>query len=176
MLSNKAHPHRFDCLLVWTGADQGPTTSYESYSREYRLDFEGKPSLTGSAAPPFRGDASWHNPEDMLVAALSACHFLSYAALAARNGVHVLAYEDRATGTMELVHKVMRFTRVVLRPQVTIAEDSDPALARSLHPRAHASCFIANSVNFPVLNEPVIVVAARKRPDLSRGGGRSSPD
>jgi organic hydroperoxide reductase OsmC/OhrA len=29
--------------------------------------------------------------------------------------------------------------------------------ARALHEKAHASCFIANSVNFPVRNEPEVV-------------------
>jgi len=156
-----AHPreHLFDCRLVWTGAKSGGTTNYEAYSREYRVDFEGKPSLSGSAAPTFRGDAALHNPEDLLVAALSACHFLSYAALAARNGVHVVGYEDRATGTMAMVNKVMRFTQVMLRPTVTIVQGSDQDLALSLHARAHAACFIASSVNFEVENEPTIIIA-----------------
>jgi len=37
-----------------------------------------------------------------------------------------------------------------------ITPESDEAIARDLHERAHAECFIANSVNFPVRHEPVI--------------------
>jgi len=159
MSTSHQEPHVFECHLVWTGAKEGGTTDYEAYSREYRVDFKGKASLTGSSAPVFKGDPAVHNPEDLLVAALSGCHFLSYAALCARSGVNVLAYEDDATGTMERVSRTMRFTEVVLRPKVTIAEGSDPEMAKALHERAHSVCFIANSVNFPVRNEPEIEIS-----------------
>ena len=152
--------HRFDCRLVWTGAAKGPTSTYDGYSREYRIDFEGKPSLKASAAPVFRGDPALHDPEDLLVAALTGCHCLSYLALCARGGVQVLAYEDEAKGKMERVEGVVRFTEVMLHPKVTIAPGSDSEKAKSLHERAHAICFIANSVNFPVKHSPTISVAA----------------
>ncbi len=159
-MSDPSHDkHLFKARLVWTGAKGGGTTSYDAYSREYRVEIEGKEPLAGSAAPVFKGDPSLPNPEDYLVAALSSCHFLSYAALCARSGVNVIAYEDAATGTMEKVDRVVRFTEVILRPRVTIAKGSDPEKARALHERAHALCFIANSVNFPVRNEPVIEVS-----------------
>jgi organic hydroperoxide reductase OsmC/OhrA len=157
--AGSAQKHHFACRLVWTGAARGGTTSYEGYSREVRVDVAGKPPLPMSAAPPFRGDGALHNPEDLLVAALSSCHFLSYAALCARSGVQVVAYEDDATGIMDRVDGATRFTEVVLHPRVTIAPGSDPEKARSLHARAHEICFIANSVDFEVRHEPTIVVA-----------------
>jgi organic hydroperoxide reductase OsmC/OhrA len=126
------------------------------YSRKYRLDFPGKPSLTGSAAQDFRGDPSLHNPEDLLVAALSACHCLSYLALCARAGIQVVSYEDDAIGTMEGTGGQFQFTDVLLRPRVTVAPGTDLDRAQSLHDVAHAECFIAKSVNFPVRHEPVV--------------------
>jgi organic hydroperoxide reductase OsmC/OhrA len=157
--SSRAHAHHFACHLVWTGAASGGTTSYERYSREVRTEVVGKPPLALSAAPAFQGDAALLNPEDLLVASLSSCHFLSYAALCARSGIVVLAYEDDARGTMDRVDGVTRFTEVVLRPKVTLAPGADAAKARALHERAHAICFIANSVDFDVRNEPTIVFA-----------------
>lgn len=151
--------HHFTCHLVWTGAERGGTTDYERYSRLVRVDVEGKPPLPLSAAPAFRGDPALHNPEDLLVAALSSCHFLSYAALCARSGVAVVAYEDDASGTIDRQAGKTRFTEVVLRPRVTLAPGSDADRALALHERAHALCFIANSVDFPVRNEPTIVFA-----------------
>jgi len=159
MSDPNASTHHFQSRLVWTGAEQGGTTSYEAYSRRYRVDIEGKPSIVGSAAPPFLGDGSIHNPEDMLLCALSACHFLSYAAFCAKSGVNMLAYEDKAIGTMARVDGVTRFTEVILHPRVVVAPGSDPEKARALHARAHHACFIANSVNFEVKNEPVIIIA-----------------
>jgi len=148
--------HHFPCKLTWTGASRGPTTSYDAYDRALRVDIPGKPSLEASAAPPFRGDASRHNPEDLLVASLSACHCLSYLALAARAGIVVIAYEDDAIGTMAFLDRKLRFTDVLLRPQVRVRPGADLAKARSLHEQAHQECFIANSVNFPVRHEPTV--------------------
>lgn len=159
-MSNPSHEHRFECRLVWTGARLGGTTNYETYSREYRVDIPGKVSIRGTSAPAFRGDPKLANPEDLLVAALSACHFLSYVAYCARDGVNVTAYEDDAAGTMKRVDGVTRFTDVLLKPRVTVAAGADVEKARALHEKAHHACFIANSVNFPVRNEPEILVAA----------------
>jgi organic hydroperoxide reductase OsmC/OhrA len=145
--------------VTWTGAAVGGTRDYKTYSREYRADFPGKPSVTGSADAAFRGDPNLHNPEDMLVLALSACHMLSYLALAALEGLEVTGYEDSARGTMQQEGRGGRFTEVVLRPRVTVAPGSDPTRAEALHEEAHQTCFIANSVNFPVRHEAEIVGA-----------------
>ena len=159
MTTSGAHEHVFRCNLFWTGSAQGGTTSYTSYSRAYRVDFEGKASITGSAAPAFRGDAALHNPEDLLVASLSACHALTYLALAAKYRVVVVGYEDAAVGTLGLVDGVMKFVSVKLAPKVIVAAGSDVAKAIALHEQAHAGCFVASSVNFPVTNEPTVSVA-----------------
>jgi len=176
--SGGAHAHHFGCHLVWTGAESGGTTGYERYSREVRVDVNGKPPLALSAAPAFRGDGALHNPEDLLVAALSSCHFLSYAALCARSGIVVVGYEDDATGTMDRVDGVTRFTEVVLRPRVTLAPGApggDADKARALHERAHAICFIASSVDFDVRNEPTILVADHAGHAGRDGGAPRAP-
>ena len=52
------------------------------------------------------------------------------------------------------------FTRVVLHPRVMVSADSDAGRAAHLHETAHAMCFIANSVSFPVGTEPKILVSS----------------
>jgi organic hydroperoxide reductase OsmC/OhrA len=151
-----AHTHSYNAKVTWSGAAQGPTVSYQSYSREYLAEIPGKPALRGSADATFRGDPALHNPEDLLVVALSTCHMLSYLADCARTGVKVVAYEDQATGTMAIRDRKMGFTEVVLRPRVVISADSDADKAMTLHRQAHEECFIANSVNFPVHHEAVV--------------------
>ncbi len=151
-----AQQHEFRVRTLWTGAAEGVTADYATYSREYAMEIDGKPTLNGSADPAFRGDSGMHNPEDLLVAALSACHLLSYLALCAGAGIRVLAYQDAATGTMKLADGKMRFIEVTLNPTVRIQRGDDAAKARALHSQAHALCFIANSVNFPVHNAPTL--------------------
>lgn len=149
--------HHYAVRVTWTGAQAGGTRDYKSYSREYRAAFDGKPSITGTADPAFGGDPALHNPEDMLVLALSSCHMLSFLALAGLEGLEVVAYEDAASGTMQQEGRGGRFTEVVLRPRVKLAPGSDLARAEALHEAAHKTCFIANSVNFPVRHEAEVV-------------------
>lgn len=152
-------PHRYEARVRWTGAGRSPSMSYDSYDRTYVVEIDGKPALTGSADAHFRGDRTLHNPEDLLVAALSACHLLSYLAECARKGIVVASYEDDARGEMTLIDGKIRFREVVLHPTVTIAERARIDEAMALHERAHEECFIANSVNFPVRHVAVVRVA-----------------
>jgi organic hydroperoxide reductase OsmC/OhrA len=47
-----------------------------------------------------------------------------------------------------------QFENVTLRPHVTVADPGHIALAEEMHHEANALCFIARSVNFPVLHLP----------------------
>ena len=152
--------HRYETSLTWTGNQGTGTSGYRAYSRNHEISAAGKSSIIdGSSDPAFRGDRARYNPEELLVSALSACHLLSYLHLCADAGVVVTAYEDHAEGTMvETPDGGGHFTEVVLRPVVTVAPGSDPALADALHDKAHHLCFIASSMNFPVRCEPRAVV------------------
>jgi organic hydroperoxide reductase OsmC/OhrA len=152
------HQHHYRVEVEWTGNLGTGTDGYRNYSRDHVIRIAGKPELAGSSDPTFRGDATRHNPEDMLVTALSTCHMLSYLHMATVAGVVVTAYTDAAEGTMITEGDGGRFADVVLRPVVTISAGSDPARAEAAHETAHHACFIANSVNFPVRCEPRIVV------------------
>lgn len=146
-----AHTHQYALTVEWTGDLGTGTGHYRSYKRDHVVRIAGKPDLLGSSDPTFRGDPSRHNPEDMLVAALSACHMMSYLHVCAVNGVVVTAYVDNATGSMETFPDGSgRFTEVVLHPVVTVRDTDMQAKAIELHAKASALCFIANSVNFPV--------------------------
>jgi organic hydroperoxide reductase OsmC/OhrA len=151
--------HSYRITTEWTGASRGPASDYKTYSREFVVTIAGKPPLTGSADPTFLGNPALHNPEDLLVASLSACHMLSYLALCANSGVVVREYSDEAIGTLDQVERIHKMTDVLLKPRVLIAAGSDQAKAMRLHERAHDICFIAKSVNFPVRHEATISVS-----------------
>jgi len=160
--------HCYTTTVRWTGNAGTGTGSYRGYKRDHVIEAGGKPPIPGSSDPHFRGDAERWNPEELLVASLSTCHQLWYLHLCAEAGVVVTAYEDHAEGTMiENADGSGEFTRVVLHPCVTIRAGSDPRRARELHHRAHALCFIARSVNFPVECEPLIETEADGSPSAS---------
>jgi organic hydroperoxide reductase OsmC/OhrA len=158
--------HTYTIRVDWTGNDGQGTKSYRSYRRDHVLSSEGKPQILGSSDPSFRGDAVRYNPEELLVAALSSCHMLSYLHLCAINQVIVEDYWDAAAGIMEeRADGSGRFIRALLRPRVTIAAGSNQAKAEGLHHEAHEKCFIANSVNFPVELQPEIFETAQPKSD-----------
>lgn len=156
--------HDYTVNITWTGAGEEGTASYTAYSRDHEVSIEGKPTLLGSADPAFRGDASRYNPEELFVAALSQCHMLWALHMAARAGVVVVGYTDRATGTMRVESAgAGQFIEVTLHPRLTVQGDVDEDTIAQIHADAHAHCFIARSVNFPVRTAPLAteVLAAR---------------
>lgn len=150
--------HEFDVEVIWTGNLGSGTDSHRTYSRDHVIRVEGCPDIDGSADPTFRGDRTRHNPEQLLIAALTQCHLMSYLHQAVRRGVVVTDYQDAAHGTMVTQGTGGAFERVVLRPRVTISADSDPEVALEAHDQAAKDCFIANSVAFPVDHDPVILI------------------
>jgi organic hydroperoxide reductase OsmC/OhrA len=143
--------HHFIATIQWTGNQGTGTDHYTHYERSHQISIPGKPDLSASSAAAFRGDASLHNPEDLLVASISSCHMLWYLHLCADAGVIVTAYTDEATGVLtQTASGGGQFTEVTLHPNVTVQETSMIEKANELHHKAHEFCFIANSVNFPV--------------------------
>lgn len=152
--------HSYDIGVTWTGNCGTGTSGYRAYERDHDVTAEGRPVIAASSEPLFRGDPNRWNPELELTAALAQCHMLWYLNLCAAAGVTVTSYTGEAHGAMaEDEDGGGRFTEVVLRPQVAVATPDMIDTATRLHKEAHAKCFIANSVNFPVRHEPVITVA-----------------
>jgi organic hydroperoxide reductase OsmC/OhrA len=151
--------HDYAARVIWDGDRREGTATYANYSRRYRVVIAGKPDLVGTADTAFRGEADKHNPEDLFLTAISACHMLSYLALCALKRVRVVAYEDNAEGVMTVQPSgAGKFDQVTLHPRVTIAEATDMDLAKSLHKNAHEMCFIANSCSVPIRHEATVQV------------------
>lgn len=148
--------------MKWTGNKGAGTSGYKSYDRNYELHSPGKPTVPGSSDPAYRGDKTRYNPEELLVSSLSACHMLWYLHLCAEAGVVVISYNDEAKGRMtEDNERGGWFTEVQLFPKVEVTKIEMVRRAQSLHHKAHAMCFIANSVNFPVTIHPACVAAEK---------------
>ena len=160
------HEHLYQTFLRWTGNKGQGTKSYRTYDRAYEIGVDNKPVIEGSSDPTFRGDRTKYNPEELLVASLSSCHLLWYLHLCSEAGVVVINYQDKAIGKMrETEAGSGRFTEVILQPKVTITAESSLEQAKIIHDKAHEFCFIANSVNFPVLCQPSIT---REKSERSR--------
>ncbi|MFK7963301.1 MAG: OsmC family protein [Burkholderiaceae bacterium] len=152
--------HPYPAAIRWTGNTGQGTTSYRSYQRSWTVCTPGKPAIECHNAPQLGGDPSLHNPEDLLIAALSACHMLWYLHLASQAGVVVHAYEDDPVGYGHSEPSgAGRFDHAILRPRITLTGASDAQEADAIHQRIHEVCFIARSVNFPISIEASYSVA-----------------
>lgn len=97
----------------------------------------------------FRGDATLLNPEQLLLMALSSCQLLSFLAVAARQGVDVVAYQDSAVATMPVSQGWL--TQAELRPVIEVKRPASLVEVLELVDRAHEECYIARSVRSEVV-------------------------
>lgn len=140
--------------LEWSR--DGHEFRHETFSRAHRVQFAGGQSVRASSAPDFLGDAALANPEELLVAAVSSCHMLTFLAIAAKRGIQVDSYEDDAVGTLGKDDEGrLAMTRVVLRPRISFGGDKVPdgSGLQQLHEKAHQHCLIASSLRTEVLVE-----------------------
>src|SRR3569833_3027900 len=131
----------------WT--DGGKPFTYDAYPREHTVTFKTGQAVTVSASPAYKGDGVHADPEDLLVAALSSCHMLSFLAICSKKKITVQSYDDDATGLLENDGGKIWLARVTLRPQVVCSADA--ATLAQIHHLARQACFIANSVKTAVL-------------------------
>jgi organic hydroperoxide reductase OsmC/OhrA len=139
----------------------GAVFTDNKYSRAHEWRFDGGVTVPGSSSPHVvrvpLSDPSAVDPEEAFVASLSSCHMLFFLSLAAKDGLVIDSYEDRAVGVMARNEAgKLAMTVVTLRPKVVFAgrQPSAEQLA-DLHHRSHDECFIASSVKTDVRCEPV---------------------
>jgi organic hydroperoxide reductase OsmC/OhrA len=144
--------------VEWVRGDQPFTDN--RYSRAHDWSFDGGAVVRGSSAPTSvplpMSDPAAVDPEEAFVAALSSCHMLFFLAFAAKAGFIVDRYRDAAVGVLGRDESgKTSMTLVTLRPAVSFGgETPDAAALTDLHHRAHAACYIANSIRAEVRIEP----------------------
>jgi organic hydroperoxide reductase OsmC/OhrA len=144
--------------IKWAAKESGEEFLKGRFSRAHEVSFDGGIEVPASASPHVVGKWAVEaavDPEEMLVAALSSCHMLSFLHLARVAGFAVRAYEDHAEGVLEQIAPGRQaITKVTLRPKIDWAGPTpqQEELDR-LHHEAHEICFIANSVRTQVTVE-----------------------
>ncbi|HEV2442744.1 MAG TPA: OsmC family protein [Steroidobacteraceae bacterium] len=134
---------------------RGPDEKFSDsrYSRAHVWEFDGGVSVPASSAvsavPLPYSRAENVDPEEALVAAIASCHMLTFLYLAAKAGLVVDSYADRAVGTMGRNPRGrMAVVSARLSPEIVFSGERAPTDAdvQRLHHAAHEECFIANSV------------------------------
>ena len=124
----------------------------KTFCRNHTLTLNGGQTIHASSAAGFLGDAQCADPEQMLVAAVSSCHMLTFLAIADIKGFKVESYQDDAVGFLTKAERGQVISRIEINPTIVFGGDKQPTEAEldRLHQGAHKNCFIANSIKAEV--------------------------
>jgi organic hydroperoxide reductase OsmC/OhrA len=129
------------------------TFSRESYSRDHQITLQDQ-ALNASSAIEYGGSEHHSDPEQMLAAAVSSCHMLTFLAVLANRGIVLDQYQDEAVAVLgKNAEGQSAVVQVKLNPKVSFApgHQQAPDALEKFHQRAHRACFIANSIRAEVL-------------------------
>ena len=147
---------------------------YATYTRDHTWSFHEGESVPVSSAPEFPGNAERVDSEETFVAAISACHVLTFRAVAAKHRFVVVADSDAAVGYTKMNSEGrLVITLVELRPEIAFSGEMLPTPEQidSMDQLSHQECFIANSVNSEIVVVPVTPegrLTIRPRVDTNR--------
>lgn len=110
-----------------------------------------------SAPPEFHGEAGPWSPETFFLAAANTCFLTTFVAIAEFSKLELAGLEVSAEAKLERVPgQGYRFTEVVLRPVVTLVQESDQERAQRLLEKAEKSCIVARALETPLRVEPTL--------------------
>lgn len=121
------------------------------------------PAVAFSSPPEFQGDAGMWTPEHFLLGAVAACFVTTFRAVAEISRFATEALEVSVEGIVEKAEDGLRFTRIVLRPTLSVAGEGDRERALRLLEKAERSCLVSRSLRAEVRMEPRVDVAAAAR-------------
>ena len=125
------------------------------------VEAESIPRTINFAAPPeFGGEPGLWTPEHLLLAAVSTCFISTLRAVAEASKLDFDGVEVPIEGTIEKLEGGFRFTRITLRPVLTIHREEDRERAGRMLEKAERICLVSRSLNCTILLEPRILVAA----------------
>ncbi|MDJ0655142.1 MAG: OsmC family protein [Xanthomonadales bacterium] len=108
---------------------------------------ENLPVLVTSAPPEFGGPDDRWSPETLLVAAVADCFILTFRAIARSSKLDWNTLKCEATGKLERVDGVTRFTAFRLRVNLSLPEGVPAERAERLMHKAEEVCLITRSLN-----------------------------
>lgn len=135
------------------------TTAHWTTHKRGIVEAEGIPRTINFAAPPeFGGEPGLWTPEHLLLASVSTCYVATLRAVAEASKLEFGSLELSVEGTIEKQEGGFRFTRILLRPVVTIHKEEERERMGRLLEKAERACLISRSLACTTLLEPKILV------------------
>jgi peroxiredoxin-like protein len=134
----------FKTELRWSGFKRGSLSS------------SGKLNIGVSTPPEFKGEEGYWSPEELLISAVDSCIMTTFLAYAEKKKVDFTAYESEAEGVLERVDNRFMFSKIVVRPRVSVSSEDQADKVKQVMDLAENNCFISNSLKASVEIKPEI--------------------
>lgn len=110
------------------------------------------------ATPPEfpNGEANIWSPEHYFLAAINGCLLTTFLAIAENFKLDFVDFSSNAEGKLDIVDKKYVVSEVILKPIVSVKNNSDKELALKVLEKAEKACLISNSVNSKITMHPTI--------------------
>ncbi|ABZ75822.1 OsmC family protein [Shewanella halifaxensis HAW-EB4] len=137
----------FNINLSWRASEE-PIADPQSFCRDHQISFGSGQQIQASSAPEYSGNAANVNPEESLLAALSACHMLTFLTIAHLKRLSIISYQDNAYAELGKNEAGKIFvSKIILRPEIEFATEVEQEVLTKIHEKSHSNCFIANSLS-----------------------------
>jgi peroxiredoxin-like protein len=124
---------------------------------------EGEPEVPRihfAAPPQFQGESGFWTPEHFFAAAAASCFVTTFRAIAEISKFEFVGLEVSAEGIVEKGEGGFQFTRITLRPLLTVARETDQERGVRLLEKAEHSCLVSRSLKSQIIMQPQVLVAA----------------
>jgi len=118
----------------------------------------GVPPLRSAPPKEFDGPGDAWSPEQFLLAAVGTCFMFTFRAVAQASKFDFSSLDLSGSGTVDREEGTTRFTEIVLRLRLTLANGADPERAQRMLEKGKNACLVTSSLSVPVRLESEIVV------------------
>lgn len=147
---SKPEKHEYDVDLNWK---EGRIGILSSDKLDDRIEVATPPEFPGGI------EGIW-SPEHLYVASVSSCFMTSFTAVAEYSKLSFEELTVPATGVMSNESGKYEITEIILKPTLTISDESKKDKALRILQKAEEICLITRSIKTEVRLEPSIAIAA----------------
>jgi len=147
---SKLEKHEYNVDLDWK---EGRIGILSSNKLDDRIEVATPPEFPGGI------EGIW-SPEHLYVASVSSCFMTSFTAVAEYSKLSFEELTVPATGVMSNESGKYVITEIILRPTLTISDESKKDKALRILQKAEEICLITRSIKTEVKLEPNIAIAA----------------
>ena len=117
----------------------------------------GIPGLRSAPPADFDGPGDAWSPEDLLMAAVETCFLFTLRAVARASKLEFTSVDLEGEGILDRKDGAIRFTKIILRPRLTIPAGGDRDRAMRVLEKSEKACLVSASLSTPILLESEVV-------------------